>query len=217
MAEAWSFSSSWFADVVAYDRKDGWYRKAKREGYRSRAAYKLIELDKKLRLFRKGMRVVDLGCAPGGWLQVAAERVGRRGRVVGVDRLQTQPLASEQVKLLLGDVNQPGTRERLAELLGGTADLLLSDMAPNTSGVGFQDHVRSIELVRMAGELAAALLTCGGALLAKVFDGPDLDALLGELKDSFGPARRIRLKSTRKGSREIYLFIPRKEDKRNAD
>ncbi len=215
--EAWSFSSSWFVDVVAYDRKDGWYRKAKREGYRSRAAYKLIELDKKLGLFRKGMRVVDLGCAPGGWLQVAAARVGRRGCVVGVDRLPTQPLAAEQVKMLLGDVTQSGTCEQLAGLLGGAADLVLSDMAPNTSGVGFQDHIRSIELVRMAGEMAVALVAGGGAMLAKVFDGPDLDALLGELKDSFGPPRRIRLKSTRKGSRETYLFVPRREDERNAD
>jgi 23S rRNA (uridine2552-2'-O)-methyltransferase len=202
---------------VAYDRKDGWYRKAKREGYRSRAAYKLIELDQKLGLFKKGMRVVDLGCAPGGWLQVAAARVGRRGRVVGVDLLQTQPLAEEQVKLVSGDVTQSDTCKRLAGLLGGTADLVLSDMAPNTSGVGFQDHVRSIELVRQASELAAALLASGGALLAKVFDGPDLDSLLGELKDSFGPPRRIRLKSTRKGSREIYLFANRKEDQSNAD
>ncbi len=202
---------------MAYDRKDGWYRKAKREGYRSRAAYKLIELDQKLGLFKKGMRVVDLGCAPGGWLQVAAARVGRRGRVVGVDLLQTQPLAEEQVKLVSGDVTQSDTCKRLAGLLGGTADLVLSDMAPNTSGVGFQDHVRSIELVRQASELAAALLASGGALLAKVFDGPDLDSLLGELKDSFGPPRRIRLKSTRKGSREIYLFANRKEDQSNAD
>lgn len=202
---------------MAYDRKDSWYRKAKREGYRSRAAYKLIELDWKLHLFRKGMRVLDLGCAPGGWLQVAAERVGGRGRLVGIDLLATKALAGGRVELLQADIFEPGTGERLAGLLGGKADLVLSDMAPNTSGVGFQDHVRSLELVHRAAELAGGLLGGGGALLAKVFDGPDLGDLLDELKVSFGPARRIRLKSTRKGSRELYLFIRRRKGKADAD
>jgi 23S rRNA (uridine2552-2'-O)-methyltransferase len=191
---------------MAYQRKDSWYRKARQEGYRSRAAYKLLEIDQKHGLLQQGLRVVDLGCAPGGWMQVAAEAVGQRGRVVGMDRLAMQPLEHQQVAVLRGDVTSEDACERLEEALGGRAQLVLSDMAPDTSGIGFADHVRSVELVMVAASIATRLLEPGGTFVAKVFDGPELNKLLQDLRAVFKTVRRIRLRSTRKGSRELYLM-----------
>lgn len=197
---------------MVYDRKDTWYRKAKAEGYRSRAAYKLQELDRQFKLFRPGQRVLDLGCAPGGWLQVAARAVGERGRVVGIDRLAVPPLGLSNVLVLKDDIFAPESPNKLSEALGGKADLIVSDMAPDTSGVGFADHARSMELVRMALAVACSQLRVGGVLVAKAFDGPDLNELLTEMRKHFGEIRRIRLDTTRKGSRELYLIAkPRLE------
>jgi 23S rRNA (uridine2552-2'-O)-methyltransferase len=191
---------------VAYQRKDGWYRKAKQEGFRSRAAYKLLELHQKHKLFSAGMYVIDLGCAPGGWIQVASGEIGDRGRVVGIDRLEVTPLQLPQATILLGDITDEDTAARLLDELGRPADLVLSDMAPDTSGVGFADHVRSVELVRVAAGLAEKLLKPGGSMLAKVFEGADLKPLVDDLKKSFSKVQRERPKSTRKGSRELYLL-----------
>lgn len=191
-----------------YKRKDGYYRMAKAEGYRSRAAYKLIELDHKHRLLRKGMRVLDLGCAPGGWLQVASNKVGPKGRVVGIDRLQVAELNLTNTIVLTGDISAEDSRSRLLEALGGPADLVLSDMAPDTSGVGFADHVRSVELVAMGGQIALELLHPGGAYLAKVFEGPDLNDLVAGLKRHFGKIKRVKPEASRKGSKELYLVCP---------
>jgi len=196
---------------MAYQRKDTWYRRAKQEGYRSRSAYKLQEIDQRLRLFRPGQRVLDLGCAPGGWLQVAAERVGARGRVVGID---LEPVTAfpeaPQTCCLQGDIFAPDTPERLAEALGGPADVVLSDMAPHTSGDHDSDHARSLDLVRAAGALATGLLRGGGWLVAKVFEGPDLNALIASWRDAFADARRLHLDTSRRGSREVYLVARRK-------
>jgi 23S rRNA (uridine2552-2'-O)-methyltransferase len=191
-----------------YNRKDGYYRKAKAEGYRSRAAYKLIELDSKHRLLRKGMRLVDLGCAPGGWLQVASKKVGPKGRVVGIDRLEMAELKLLNTIVLIGDITAEDSRSRLLEALGGPADLVLSDMAPDTSGVAFADHVRSVELVAMGGQIARELLRPGGTYLAKVFEGPDLNELVADLKRHFGKIKRVKPGASRKGSKELYLVCP---------
>ncbi|HOX42148.1 MAG TPA: RlmE family RNA methyltransferase [Myxococcota bacterium] len=189
-----------------YERKDRFYQQAKAEGYRSRAAYKLLELDRRHRLLARGARVLDLGCAPGGWIQVAAAKVGPGGRVVGIDRLAVDPLGLAQACVLRGDLADADSLARLESELGGPADVVLSDMAPDTSGVGFQDHVRSVELVRLALGVARRLLRPGGAMLAKVFEGPDLQALAAELKAAFGRLKRIKPEATRKGSRELYLL-----------
>jgi 23S rRNA (uridine2552-2'-O)-methyltransferase len=191
---------------MVYNRKDTWYRKAKAEGYRSRAAYKLQELDRLVKLFRRGQRVLDLGCAPGGWLQVTAKAVSEQGRVVGIDRLAVAPLNLPNVIVVTGDIQAPESLARLREELGGQADLVISDMAPDTSGVGFADHARSIELVRAALDVARAQLRPGGTLVAKVFEGPDLNPLVTEMRKFFKEIRRIRLDTTRKGSRELYLI-----------
>jgi 23S rRNA (uridine2552-2'-O)-methyltransferase len=191
---------------VTYQRKDSYYYKAKQAGYRSRAAYKLIELQERFKLIKKGMQVIDLGCAPGGWLQVAAKYVGSSGCLVGVDRLEVPALDFKQVKILKGDVSDAATIDELLASLNRPADLLLSDMAPDTSGVGFADHARSLELVEIAGDLAKQLLKPVGGLVAKAFDGPDLNELIMRIKDSFEEVKRLKLKSTRKGSRELYLI-----------
>jgi 23S rRNA (uridine2552-2'-O)-methyltransferase len=190
---------------VAYHRKDSWYRKAKDAGYRSRAAYKLLELDRKAQLLRTGMKVVDLGCAPGGWLQVAARKVGKKGRIVGVDLLSVEPLNIAQVEVVLGDIRDRDMIEVILEKLKGKADLVLSDMAPNTSGVSFKDHHGSIELVRMALETAIKVLVVGGTFVAKIFEGPDTNLLVDDIKIRFSKVRRIKPDTTRKGSRELYL------------
>ena len=191
---------------MVYDRKDAYYRKAKEEGYRSRAAYKLMELDQKLRLFKQGQKGVDQGCAPGGWLQVAAAKVGSKGLIVGIDRFATPSLGIAQVQTLEGDISADESVARLKELLTGPADFVLSDMAPDTSGVGFADHVRSVELARLVLDAARKLLKPGGWFVAKVFEGPDLKALVEEIRASFGKVQRIKPASTRKGSRELYLM-----------
>jgi 23S rRNA (uridine2552-2'-O)-methyltransferase len=203
------FFSSFVDDTVAYHRKDSYYRNAKREGYRSRAAYKLMELDTKLGLFRSGMTVLDLGCAPGGWCQVAARKVGKKGRVLGIDRNPTEPFDQPQIELLVADLVDPGILECLRRALSGPVDVVLSDMAPDTSGVGFADHARSIELAGIAVGLAREVLAPTGLLVVKVFDGSDINELVGEMESSIGRVRRIHLKSTRKGSREIYLSASR--------
>jgi len=190
---------------VAYQRKDRFYQRAKQEGYRSRAAYKLEQLDRRLRLFAPGQRVVDLGCAPGGWLQVAARAVGRKGRVVGIDIEEVAPLGLEQVRVLRADIFDAATAGRLRELLEGPPDVVLSDMAPHTCGDRDADHSRSVELVAAAGRLAGDWLRPGGWFVAKVFEGGAINDLVQELGEWFGELRRIRPEATRDGSRELYL------------
>jgi 23S rRNA (uridine2552-2'-O)-methyltransferase len=203
--------------VSGYVRKDHWYRKAKEEGYRSRSAYKLIELHKRYHLFRRGMKVVDLGCAPGGWMQVTAQEVGPSGRVVGIDLEPTEPLGLPQVHVLTGDIRHGETLSNIRNLLEGPCDLLLSDMAPDTSGVGFADHARSIELVSCAFGAARVLLRPGGTFLSKVFDGPDLSGLISEMKTLFGHIKRVRPEASRKASREIYLLASPRLDIRGTE
>ncbi len=192
--------------MSTYNRKDSYYKKAKAAGYRSRAAYKLLELTKREKLFAKQMKVLDLGCAPGGWLQVAAKLVGPKGLVVGIDRLEVQALDLANVKVIQGDITDSNTRESLTKALGGKAGLVLSDMAPDTSGVGFADHHQSVQLVRMAVQIGAQTLVPGGKFCAKVFEGAELNELISEIKKDFKKVRRVKPKATRKGSRELYLI-----------
>jgi 23S rRNA (uridine2552-2'-O)-methyltransferase len=188
------------------NRKDHYYRKAKQEGYRSRAAYKLLEIEKRFKIFRKGARVVDLGCAPGGWLQLIAAEVGPKGRMVGVDLQKTTPLGSGNVELIRGDITSPEVRARIRQALGGDAHVVTSDLSPNLTGIRFQDHMHSCGLVRTGLEVARELLRPGGIYLAKVFQGEELDAVVRELKDHFKEVRRVVPTASRKASSEIYLL-----------
>ena len=187
-------------------RKDEFYNRAKQEGYRARSAYKLKQLDREAGLFSRGDRVVDLGAAPGGWLQVAAEAVGPEGSVVGVDRQRISPLDRDNVETVRGDMTEEGTRERLRDLVGESgADAVVSDMAPNVSGEYSLDHARSVHLARMAFETALELLGSGGDLAVKVFDGPDLEVLKRDIDREFEYVRTVRPEASRKESSELYL------------
>jgi 23S rRNA (uridine2552-2'-O)-methyltransferase len=190
---------------MAYKRKDGFYRRAKEAGYRSRAAYKLIELSRRHRIIRPGDRVVDLGAWPGGWLQVVAELVGPGGRVVGVDVVSIDPLANPVVTCLTGDVRDPSAQETIARCCGGKVDVVLSDMAPKLTGVRATDVVRSAELAQTACQVAARLLRSNGRLLLKTFVSPDTDVLVATLRGSFATVKRVRPEATRSGSAEVYI------------
>ena len=182
---------------------DPYVAEARRLGYRSRAAFKLIELDQRLRLLRPGQRVVDLGCAPGGWMQVAVARVGRHGMVVGIDLAAPTPLPGTTV--LSGDVCDPATPAAISEALGGLADIVLSDMAPAATGHAATDHLRIVALAEDAFAVAAQILKPGGAFVAKVFQGGAEGALLAELKRDFAELRHVKPPASRAESAETYV------------
>jgi 23S rRNA (uridine2552-2'-O)-methyltransferase len=181
-------------------RRDPYYRAARREGLRSRAAFKLAYLDERFHLFRRGSRVLDLGAAPGGWSIVAREAVGSRGVVVAVDPRPIEPI--DGVRVVRGRVGDPSLPARLGP---DPFDLVLSDMSPRISGAYATDHARSVELVRAAFALAQSVLAPGGKFVAKVFDGDLLEALERDLGSSFERVRRTKPPASREPSSELYL------------
>ena len=186
--------------------RDEYYNRAKQEGYRARSAYKLQQLDGTANLFDDGDTVVDLGAAPGGWLQVAAEEVGPQGKVVGVDLQRIDDLDAHQVSTIPGDMTEDETRDRLRRELGGAeADVVISDMAPNMTGEYELDHARSVHLARTAYETATEFLKPGGDFVAKVFQGKDLEDLEADIEESFQYVRRVNPEASRDSSSEIYL------------
>jgi len=185
--------------------RDPYVKQAVASGYRSRAAFKLIEIDRRDRLLRPGMVVIDLGAAPGGWAQVAAERVKPGGRVVGVDVLAMEPIAG--VIVLEGDIGAPDTRAKMMNSLAGAAvDLVLSDMAPNLTGVAPVDEAKSQALVMKALDLARNVLKPGGCFLVKVFHGCGLDAVIREMKKVFTHVAVRKPAASRSQSSEVYLL-----------
>lgn len=191
---------------MAFVRKDHFHKKAKREGYRSRASYKLQEIQKRFRIFRRGGKVLDLGAAPGGWLQVAAEMVKREGRVVGIDRLPIEPLNKRNITILEGDLLDPEVREEALNVLGEKANVVMSDMAPNISGVRITDCARSFELSMLALDMARECLQVGGAFVAKIFPGSEFEEFLRECRQSFRKVRTTKPEATRKSSSEVYVI-----------
>jgi 23S rRNA (uridine2552-2'-O)-methyltransferase len=183
---------------------DSYVRQAKAAGYRSRAAYKLLEIDQKDRLLKPGMRVLDLGAAPGGWSQVAGRRAGPRGRVVAIDLLEIAPMS--QVEVLRGDLREPQARAAAREVLGGPADLVLSDMSPNLSGIPGVDQARAAELAQLALEFAGEVLKPSGALLVKVFQGEAFDEVLAGARRAFQTVVVRKPGASRGESRETYLL-----------
>lgn len=183
--------------------QDAYFRRARAEGYAARSAYKLLEIQRRARLIRPGDRVLDLGCAPGSWLQVAQRLIGPGGVAVGVDREPVTIPLGPGVRTLVADVFdlQP---QRLTEAAGGAFDVVLSDMAPRTAG-GSTDHFRSIDLCRRVLEMLPALLRPGGHLAMKVFEGEQYPALLAEVRALFERARGLRPPASRSRSREIYI------------
>lgn len=187
-----------------YDPRDAFYKKAKQEGFRARSAFKLQEIARRFGVFRKGQRVLDLGAAPGGWLQVIAGEVGPSGLVVGADLVPIQGGLPPQVKTVVLDLRDPAAPAHLRALASGY-DVVTSDMAPKTTGMRTTDEARSHELVALALEVAREQLAPGGAFVAKVFEGAGFEALLREIRASFAKVKLVRPEATRDRSREIYV------------
>ena len=184
--------------------KDPYVVRAKREGFRSRAAYKLAEIDDKYHLLKQGARVVDLGAAPGGWSEIAARRAGASGRVVALDILDMKPLSGvEFLKLDFLDETAP---ERLKALLGGEADVVLSDMAANATGHRKTDHLRIMALAEAAAYYAREVLSPGGSFLCKVLQGGTEAELLADLKRDFSSVKHVKPPASRTDSAELYLL-----------
>lgn len=190
---------------------DPYVAQAKREGWRSRAAYKLIEMDERYHLLKPGMKVLDLGAAPGGWSQVAAKRVqseegkGRdKGRVVGIDLLDVDHIPG--VEFTIMDFLEPDAPEKLKAMLGGPADAVMSDMAANATGHRQTDHLRIVALAEMAAEFACEVLAPGGFFVAKVLQGGTESQLLAKLKRDFAAVRHVKPAASRKDSAELYVL-----------
>jgi 23S rRNA (uridine2552-2'-O)-methyltransferase len=180
---------------------DPYVAAARAQGWRSRAAFKLLDLDDRFHLIGRGARVLDLGAAPGGWTQVAVKRGA--GTVVGVDLLAMDPIPGAVT--LQADFTEAATQDRLLALIGGRADLVLSDMAPNTTGHAATDHIRIMALAELAYGFAAEMLAEGGHFVAKVFQGGSERQLLAEMKRSFATVRHAKPPSSRKESSELYV------------
>jgi 23S rRNA (uridine2552-2'-O)-methyltransferase len=187
---------------------DPYVARTKREGFRSRAAYKLAEIDDKYRLLRPGARVVDLGAAPGGWSEVAARRVGERGRVIALDVLDMAPIAGvDFVRLDFLDQTAPDRiKAMLAEKAGGKVDVVLSDMAANTTGHRQTDHLRIMALAEAAAEFATQVLAPSGSFLCKVLQGGTEAGLLSVLKRDFASVKHVKPPASRSDSAELYLL-----------
>jgi 23S rRNA (uridine2552-2'-O)-methyltransferase len=182
---------------------DPYVKEAKAKGYRSRAAFKLLELDDRFRFLKPGMRVLDLGAAPGGWSQVARARVGERGAVVGADILEIEPLAG--VSLLQLDVQSAEAPQKIRDALGGQADVVMTDMAAPTTGHRATDHLRTVALFEVALETAEDVLKPGGTFVGKLFQGGAAPELLARLKKSFREVKHVKPPASRAESVELYL------------
>ena len=182
---------------------DPYVEEAQRRGYRARSAFKLAQMDDKLRLIRRGARVVDLGAAPGSWSQVAVERAGPGVQVVGIDLEPVEALAGAE--FLVGDVREAETLARLRAALAGPADLVMSDMAAAATGHGPTDHLRTMALVEAALDIAEALLAPGGGFVAKVIQGGTEAGLLARLKRAFAKVQHVKPPASRKDSAELYV------------
>jgi 23S rRNA (uridine2552-2'-O)-methyltransferase len=182
---------------------DPYVRAARQGGLRSRSAFKLMELDDKYRLLRRGARVLDLGAAPGGWTQVATKRTAPNGRVVAVDLLAMEPIPG--ATLIQGDFSDESVEAAALAALGGTVDLIFSDMAPNTTGHGTTDHLRIMALAELALDTALKVLSPGGGFVAKVFQGGSERDFLESLKRNFRAVRHVKPPASRKDSSELYV------------
>ena len=188
---------------LADARRDQYRRLAKDQGYRARSAYKLLQMNRSYNIIKKGDKVVDLGCAPGGWLQVAMKEVGSSGKVIGVDLKPVTPVAGATI--LQGSIENPNVLSKIAEIVGCKADVILSDMAPNVSGVWDIDHARQISLSTIALGFARQVLRVGGSSVFKIFEGEMLKEFKSELRKSFGKVLLSKPSASRQESSELYI------------
>lgn len=194
-------SSRWFNER----KNDPYYRWAKEQGYRSRAAFKLIQLEERFGFLEGARNVLDLGAAPGGWLQVASESVGDEGLVLGVDLYEIEPLGLPNVETLVGDITDEETQDEIMDMFQGKIDVILSDMAPDVSGTWDLDQYRQIYLARVALVIADRLLKRKGWMVIKTFQGSEHGKFVREMRDMFETVKIVKPKATRKKSAEIYL------------
>jgi len=194
-------NKSWF-DTRS---RDPYYRRAKKEGYRSRAAYKLEQLDSKYRILKRGSSVIDLGAAPGGWLQYASRKVGANGTVLGVDKKEIEPLPASNVATLRADITDPSTIEKIRKQVD-QADVLLVDLSPNVSGVWEVDVARQVGLNLSALGIAERVLRKGGKMALKIFEGKDSWRIKTALESSFSRVNLFKPPASRKKSSEIYAI-----------
>lgn len=187
-----------------YNRKDHFYNKAKKEGYPARSAYKLLEMDKQFGILKPGGKIIDLGCAPGGWLKVIEESPVS-SNIIGIDLLPLQYPPSPTTHFIQGDFADPQNQQKIKELLGGLADWILSDMSPNLSGIKFKDNQASLELCEQAFSFAQGCLKKGGGLIIKIFPGSEFEKFIKELKKCFKNVSFYEPEATRNTSREIYV------------
>ena len=180
---------------------DPFSAEARAQGYRSRAAFKLSEIDDRFKLIRKGSLIVDLGCAPGGWIQIAQQRGA--GKIVGIDLLPVDPLPPAE--LVQMDFTDPAAPALLIDLLGGKPDLVLSDMAPNTVGHRETDHLRIVGLIEMGADFAVSVLKPGGSFVAKAFQGGETAEIIARLKQHFAKVQNVKPKASRADSSEVFL------------
>jgi 23S rRNA (uridine2552-2'-O)-methyltransferase len=190
--------------VPTYEPRDKFYRKARAMGLPSRAAFKIEEILERNRLVAKSAKIVDLGCAPGGWLAILAKTIGSTGRVVGVDldEIKSPPAG---VITIAGDILDPSVAARAANELGGRADLVTSDLAPKLTGIAARDEARSRELIDAALGFATAILKPGGAMVVKLFMGAEFKQVVDVFKRHFGSVEVTRTKASRPGSSELYI------------
>ena len=191
---------------MKYERKDAHYRRAKAEGFRARSAYKLADLDDRHHLFRKGDQVVDLGAWPGGWLQVALQRVGPQGRVVAVDVVPLESVPARNAVLLVGDIRDPTVVGEIRSHLDGLANVVLSDIAPKLTGVRDVDEARCEELVGAVLDQLPALLDPNGRAVVKVFMDAAYQRVLARLRQTFRIVKTTRSEASRRGSAELYVI-----------
>jgi 23S rRNA (uridine2552-2'-O)-methyltransferase len=189
---------------LADARRDQYRRLAKDQGYRARSAYKLLQINRSYHIIKKGDKVVDLGCAPGGWLQVAVKEVRSSGNVIGMDLKPVTPVAGAII--LQGSIEDPNMLSKIAEILGCKADVVLSDLAPNVSGVWDIDHARQISLSTIAVRFAQHVLRVGGSSVFKVFEGDMLMEFRSELQKSFGKVLLSKPSASRQESSELYII-----------
>lgn len=187
-------------------RRDQFYKLAKEKGYRSRASFKLLQANRSYRFIRHGWNVVDLGAAPGGWLQIAQESVGRSGFVLGVDKQEIKPLPQQNVLTVVGNIEDPSLSDLIKEKMPGPVDVVLSDASPNISGSWETDHARQVYLANLSLEIARRVLRRGGSFFVKAFQGPDLMEFRSNLQQSFQTVRIVKPPASRSDSSEIYFL-----------
>ncbi len=193
-----------------YIHNDSWSQKAAKEGYRARSVYKLMEIDERFDLLQPGMHVLDIGAAPGSWLQYASKRVGQTGMVLGIDLKEIKHVGNNVKTRVCDLTDHAGMREALASVGWTVADIILSDIAPNTSGIKDVDQWRSVELSRLVLDTALQLLSPKGTLVMKVFRGKNFDEFTAEVKKHFPAIKVMSVKASRDRSREVYVLAFKK-------